>query len=108
MSDPAHVQPDAGPPARLGVSRSRVLEALQVAPGALGIDDVSARVGLHPNTIRFHLAGLVEGGRAERFAAIITAGGETGRQLAAGTPPRSSDAAARSDRLRAGDRHARQ
>lgn len=159
MSDPAHAQPDPGPPAQLGASRSRVLEALQDAPGALGIDDVSALVGLHPNTIRFHLDGLVEGGRAQRFAegrtvpgrprmlytaspdpdrvgrrsyrllaellagaaaggdavdgdahrgdadrpawdaAIIAAGRGRGRQLAAGTSPRSSDAAGAIDEL---------
>lgn len=164
MSDPAHAQPDPGPPAQLGASRSRVLEALQDAPGALGIDDVSALVGLHPNTIRFHLDGLVEGGRAQRSAegrtmpgrprmlytaspdpdrvgrrsyrllaellagaatdgdaaggdaaggeathgdaagptwdaAIIAAGRGRGRQLAAGTSPRRSDAAGAIDEL---------
>ncbi len=50
----------------LGESRARVLEALQTAGVPLGVVDVARRVGLHPNTTRFHLDGLVEQGRARR------------------------------------------
>jgi len=50
----------------LGESRSRVLEALQTASGPLTVTDVAAQVGLHSNTARFHLDGLVEQGLAER------------------------------------------
>jgi predicted ArsR family transcriptional regulator len=50
----------------LGDSRARVLEALQTARTALGVGQVATKVGLHPNTARFHLDGLVEQGLAER------------------------------------------
>lgn len=50
----------------LGESRARVLEALQTARSPLGVDAVAAKVGLHPNTARFHLDGLVEQGLAAR------------------------------------------
>jgi predicted ArsR family transcriptional regulator len=50
----------------LGDSRARVLEALQTAGTALGVGEVAAKVGLHPNTTRFHLDGLVRQGLAER------------------------------------------
>lgn len=50
----------------LGESRSRVLEVLQTAHGHLTVADVATRVGLHPNTTRFHLDRLVEQGLAER------------------------------------------
>jgi predicted ArsR family transcriptional regulator len=50
----------------LGESRARVLEALQTAGIPLGVGEVAAKVGLHSNTARFHLDGLVEQGLAER------------------------------------------
>ena len=53
-------------PAALGASRSRVLAILQDAGGALGVAEVATRMGLHPNTARFHLDGLVEAGLVER------------------------------------------
>lgn len=52
----------------LGESRARVLDVLQSAREPLGVTDVAARVGLHANTTRFHLDGLVEQGLAERIA----------------------------------------
>jgi predicted ArsR family transcriptional regulator len=58
-ADPSRTQ-------RLGDSRARVLEALQTAPAPRGVDELAATVGLHPNTARFHLDGLVEQGLAER------------------------------------------
>jgi len=58
------IDPPDGPP--LGESRSRVLEALQAAHGTLTVPEVAERVGLHPNTARFHLDGLVEQGLVER------------------------------------------
>jgi predicted ArsR family transcriptional regulator len=39
---------------------------LQDAREPLGVNDVAARVGLHPNTTRFHLDGLVEQSLARR------------------------------------------
>lgn len=58
----------ADPPeaSALGDSRARVLEVLQVAGTPLGVGEVAARVGLHANTTRFHLDGLVGQGLAER------------------------------------------
>jgi len=58
----------ADPPSApaLGASRSRVLSALRDASSPLGVVEVAERVGLHPNTARFHLDGLVEQGLAER------------------------------------------
>lgn len=50
----------------LGESRSRVLAALQAAPHPLGVEEVAEKVGLHPNTARFHLDGLLDRGLAER------------------------------------------
>ena len=50
----------------LGESRSRVLAALQAASHPLGVEEVAEKVGLHPNTARFHLDGLLERGLAQR------------------------------------------
>ena len=50
----------------LGGSRRRVLGALRDARRALDVQDVAQRVVLHPNTVRFHLDGLVEAGLVER------------------------------------------
>jgi predicted ArsR family transcriptional regulator len=60
----------------LGESRSRVLDVLRCADAQLGVRDIAGRVGLHPNTARFHLDGLVEAGLAER---ATEAGGQPGR-----------------------------
>lgn len=62
---------DAGrtdPPqvANLGDSRGRVLDVLVSAGDPLGVGEVATRVGLHPNTVRFHLDGLVEQDLVER------------------------------------------
>lgn len=43
-----------------------MLAVLQGAREPLAINDIATRVGLHPNTARFHLDGLVEQGFAER------------------------------------------
>jgi len=56
---------DAEPRAALGDSRASVLEVLR-AFGPLGVREAAERTGLHPNTVRFHLDGLVEAGLAER------------------------------------------
>lgn len=63
-SDYTRADPPAGP--TIGPSRDRVLAVLQAARAPLGVTDIAARVGLHPNTVRFHLDGLVEHGLAER------------------------------------------
>jgi predicted ArsR family transcriptional regulator len=62
MDTQALLAPDAGSP--LGRSRARVLDLLRAADAQLGVRDVADRIGLHPNTARFHLDGLVESGLA--------------------------------------------
>lgn len=49
--------------------RSEVLRLLRDAPGPMGISDIADRMGVHPNTVRFHLDTLVESGQVERAAA---------------------------------------
>src|SRR5579875_415203 len=56
--------PEGGVP--LGRSRAGVLEALSAAGGPLDAREVAQRVGLHPNTARFHLEALVGAGLAVR------------------------------------------
>jgi predicted ArsR family transcriptional regulator len=50
----------------LGTTRSRVWTLLQQSSEPLGVTDVADRIGLHFNTARFHLDGLVAAGLAER------------------------------------------
>lgn len=64
MREQALTDPAARP--TLGESRGRVLDVLRAAGEPVGVLEVAERVGLHPNTTRFHLDGLVDGGLAER------------------------------------------
>jgi predicted ArsR family transcriptional regulator len=57
---------DPGPGPTLGESRSRVLAVLQGAGAPLSVGEVAERLGLHANTARFHLDGLIETGLVER------------------------------------------
>ncbi len=50
----------------LGHSRADVLDMLRAADGPLGVREVAQRMGLHPNTARFHLEALMEAGLAAR------------------------------------------
>lgn len=50
----------------LGESRTRVLAVVQTAARPIGVGEVADRVGLHPNTARFHLDALVEAGIVDR------------------------------------------
>ena len=50
----------------LGRSRADALDMLRAADGPLGVREVAHRMGLHPNTARFHLEALVEAGLAAR------------------------------------------
>ncbi|WP_101434409.1 helix-turn-helix transcriptional regulator [Amycolatopsis echigonensis] len=45
-----------------------MLGALRASGAPAGVQDIAERVGLHPNTVRFHLDGLVAGGFAKRQA----------------------------------------
>jgi predicted ArsR family transcriptional regulator len=51
---------------RAGASRLRILQALRSAPAVLGVADLAEQVGLHANTVRFHLDRLVAEGLALR------------------------------------------
>jgi predicted ArsR family transcriptional regulator len=53
-------------PAPFGESRTRVLAALQDAGRPVDVTEVAKLVGLHVNTARFHLDGLVDAGVAGR------------------------------------------
>lgn len=57
---------DPDPTPALGATRSRVLALLQDAGTAMSVEDVSARIGLHRNTARFHLDGLEDTGLVVR------------------------------------------
>jgi predicted ArsR family transcriptional regulator len=69
----------------LGESRTRVLSALQAAAQPLGVDAIAEKVGLHANTARFHLDGLVEQGLARRTSEERSVPGRP-RTLYAATP----------------------
>ena len=60
----ALLAPDAGP--ALGRRRAEVLDLLRATGSPVGVRDVAARTGLHPNTARFHLDALVDAGLATR------------------------------------------
>lgn len=69
---------DRGPTAG---RRLAVLRALRRARGPLGISDIAASLRVHPNTVRFHLAALVENGQVEQVEA------DRGPERPAGRPP---------------------
>lgn len=56
--------------------RGEVLAALRSSSSPLSILDLAGRLGLHPNTVRFHLRVLAESGRVEQVPAVR---GATGR-----------------------------
>lgn len=67
MSDDRLTDPTPG--VTLGASRTRVLDAVR-AGGDVGVRDVATRLGLHQNTARFHLDGLVTEGLLERASEV--------------------------------------
>jgi len=52
----------------LGERRTQVLDLLRAAQTPLGVQEIAEHTGLHLNTARFHLDGLVDAGLAEREA----------------------------------------
>ena len=99
----------------LGSRRAEVLDRLRAARGPLGVLDLAAATGLHPNTARFHLDGLVddetvsgwaddpEERRANRFAGRILLGpgaDEFAYEAAERAGKRAIDAALEAARLR--------
>ena len=51
-----------------GDRRSDVLRVLRVASAPMSIVQVADRLGVHPNTVRFHLETLARQGRVEHVA----------------------------------------
>jgi predicted ArsR family transcriptional regulator len=54
---------DEGKPER--GRRGDVLDVLHAAGSPLGVAEVAARLGVHPNTVRFHLSALLDAGQVE-------------------------------------------
>jgi predicted ArsR family transcriptional regulator len=54
------------PTFQMGTRRREVLARLRESSVALSVTDIAGLTGLHPNTARFHLDGLVEDGLAGR------------------------------------------
>lgn len=52
--------------ARLSGRRLDVLRLLRTAGTSLSIGELSDQLGMHPNTVRFHLGALVDGGLVQR------------------------------------------
>ncbi|MFJ9537484.1 helix-turn-helix transcriptional regulator [Streptomyces sp. NPDC101225] len=50
---------------RVSPRRREVLDVLRAAPDPLGVAEAAERLGVHPNTVRFHLRALVEEGLVE-------------------------------------------
>lgn len=55
--------------------RRAVLEVLRAAPAPLGVTEAAERLGVHPNTVRFHLDALVAEALVERRAEASTGPG---------------------------------
>ncbi|MGY6019807.1 helix-turn-helix transcriptional regulator [Streptomyces spinosirectus] len=51
--------------ARISPRRREVLDVLRAASGPLGVAETAERLGVHSNTVRFHLEALVEEGLVE-------------------------------------------
>lgn len=56
--------------------KKEILAALRRSRLPMGIVEIAERVGVHPNTVRFHLRGLLDDGRVE---SVDEARGPTGR-----------------------------
>jgi predicted ArsR family transcriptional regulator len=52
---------------RCAARRQQVLAVIQHASAPMGVAEIAARVGIHVNTVRFHLAGLAAEGMVERL-----------------------------------------
>ncbi len=53
-----------------------MLQTLKTASTPQSINDLAEQLGVHPNTVRFHLARLLAGGQVER---VVSTSGGTGR-----------------------------
>ncbi|MFF9276941.1 helix-turn-helix transcriptional regulator [Streptomyces griseosporeus] len=68
--------------------RAAVLDALRASATPLGVTDLATRLGVHPNTVRFHLDALVGEGLA---AAEVRPSRGRGRPRTVYTPRRGMD-----------------
>jgi predicted ArsR family transcriptional regulator len=68
MSSVDHTLSDEDPQdgSRAGASRLRILQTLRQAPKGQGVQELAEQVGLHVNTVRFHLDRLVAEGMVAR------------------------------------------
>jgi predicted ArsR family transcriptional regulator len=98
MSSVAHAISDEQPQdgSRAGASRLRILQALRQAPEGQGVQELAEQVGLHVNTVRFHLDRLIAEGAVARhveernepgrprlaFSAVMRSGKRSYRLLA--------------------------
>jgi predicted ArsR family transcriptional regulator len=57
---------ETGSGSRLGPTRARVLALLQDAGAAMDAPEIGRRLGMHPNSVRFHLDALTESGLVAR------------------------------------------
>jgi predicted ArsR family transcriptional regulator len=73
MDVKALLAPDAELP--LGQRRSDVLDLMRAAGSPVGAREIADRLGLHPNTARFHLEALVDAGLATRATQARTVPG---------------------------------
>jgi predicted ArsR family transcriptional regulator len=77
-------------------ARRRVWEAVRAAPVPVGVAELAERLDVHPNTIRLHLARLVESGLVTEETEAERHPGRPGyRYRAAGTDPVTEAAAYR-------------
>ena len=56
-----------------GARRRQVLEAIYRSPAPLGASEIAGQVGIHPNTVRFHLSTLMAEGKARLEAVLADA-----------------------------------
>lgn len=84
MTAPRPSGPGPGPPSR----RAEVLTVLRDAGEPLTIAEIADRLGVHANTVRFHLDTLVDAGQVARV---------TGTRRAPGRPPQLFRAVPRMD-----------
>ena len=93
MADPrAH-------PVLASVSRVALLEVLRRAGRPLGVQDLADRMGLHANTVRKHLARLLEYGHVTRIRDDTRRPGRPRHVYALAAPPEPVEAEQRNYRL---------